>query len=85
MDKEIKKGKIIVSKNGPYLVSGNLPLEKEIIVPDEEGFSCEWKKGKKYPDQENYRLCRCGQSKNKSFCDGCHIESGFNDGDELLR
>jgi CDGSH-type Zn-finger protein len=81
MDKENKKSRIVVSKNGPYLVSGKLPLEKEIIITDEEGFSLEWKKGKKYPDQENYRLCRCGNSKNKPYCDGSHIASNF-DGTE---
>lgn len=77
MEKENKKGKIVISKDGPYLVSGNLPLEKEIIVTDEEGFSCEWKEGKKYPDQESYSLCRCGRSKNMPYCDGAHVASGF--------
>jgi len=41
MKKEIKKGKIVISKNGPYIVSGKLSLEKEIIMLDEEGFFCE--------------------------------------------
>ena len=45
MKKEIKKGKIVVSKDGPYLISGNLPLEKEIITTDKEGEVCCWKKG----------------------------------------
>jgi CDGSH-type Zn-finger protein len=81
MGKEIEKGKIIVSENGPYIVLGKLPLEKEIIVPDEEGFPYKWEKGKKYPDQESYSLCRCGQSKNMPYCDGSHLANGF-DGTE---
>lgn len=81
MDKKVKKGKIVVSKNGPYLVSGNLSLKKEIIDSDSEGFSCKWKDGEKYPDNETYRLCRCGQSKSKPYCDRSHIAAEF-DGTE---
>ncbi|HOX11225.1 MAG TPA: CDGSH iron-sulfur domain-containing protein [Candidatus Moranbacteria bacterium] len=77
MKKEIKKGKIIISKDGPYFVSGNLPLEKETIITDEERLPCEWKKGKKYPEQETYALCRCGKSKNMPYCDGTHVTCGF--------
>jgi CDGSH-type Zn-finger protein len=77
----MKKGKIIISKNGPYLVSGNLPLSKEISTVGKEGEPEEWVKGKEYPRQKSYALCRCGNSKNKPFCDGSHIASGF-DGTE---
>ncbi|MCL5970308.1 MAG: CDGSH iron-sulfur domain-containing protein [Patescibacteria group bacterium] len=69
--------KIVVTKNGPYLVSGSLPLIKEIAVVGEEGEPEKWVKGKKYPKQKNYALCRCGKSKNKPFCDGNHIKEGF--------
>jgi CDGSH-type Zn-finger protein len=81
MPKKNKKGKVIISKDGPYLVSGKLPLAKEIIVPDEEGFPYKWEKGKKYPREESYALCRCGHSKNMPYCDGAHITNGF-DGTE---
>jgi CDGSH-type Zn-finger protein len=74
-------GKIKIAENGPYLVSGSLPLRKEIIAVDENGDSAEWKKGKDYPEQEKYALCRCGHSKNKPFCDGSHTGAGF-DGTE---
>lgn len=80
MNKNNQK-KVMITKNGPYFVSGNLPLAKEIIMPDENGDPIEWVKGDKYPQQEEYALCRCGQSKNKPYCDGTHAKIGF-DGTE---
>jgi len=73
--------KIKVTKNGPYLVSGNLSLKKEIIELDEKGNSIGWKDGEKYLDKENYALCRCGKSKNPPYCDGAHAKVNF-DGTE---
>jgi len=69
--------KIQIKKDGPYLVSGNLPLQKEIIIPNREGYPAKWKKGEKFPAQESYALCRCGHSKNKPFCTGTHSDAGF--------
>ncbi len=66
------KKKIIVSKDGPYLVSGNLLLDRQIIKCDENGDAASWVDGGQFPDQENYALCRCGHSKNKPYCDGTH-------------
>ena len=73
--------KIEVTKNGPYLVSGGLPLAEQHIVTNAEGDSLEWKEGKKYPAQAQYALCRCGHSANKPFCDGTHAKVNF-DGTE---
>lgn len=75
------KTRIIITKNGPYLVSGDLPLDKQMIVPDRKGIPIRWKKEKQYPRQKNYTLCRCGQSKDKPYCDKTHIRIGF-DGTE---
>jgi CDGSH-type Zn-finger protein len=75
------KPKVSITKNGPYLVSGGLPLEKKITVPDEDGNSAKWETGNKFPAQENYALCRCGHSKNKPYCDGSHVKADF-DGTE---
>ena len=74
--------KVTVTKNGPYLVTGGLPLARELIVHDDnEGCPTAWAAGEKYPDMEAYALCRCGQSRNKPFCDGTHVETAF-DGTE---
>ncbi|MCL5069528.1 MAG: CDGSH iron-sulfur domain-containing protein [Actinobacteria bacterium] len=70
--------KVIITKNGPYLVSGKLPLSKVISIVGSSNEPEKWKKGKKYPGQENYALCRCGKSQNKPYCDGTHIKIGFN-------
>ena len=66
------KFKVKVSKNGPYIVSGGVPLSEQIMCIDEEGQCHGWKEGQKYPQQETYALCRCGHSGNKPFCDGIH-------------
>lgn len=76
--------KIKVTKNGPYLVSGSIPLDKEIIIGDDTGCPIRWEKGEEYLPQENYSLCRCGGSKNLPFCDGTHLKNGF-DGKETAK
>ena len=76
-----KNQKVKITKNGPYLVSGNIPLTKEIAEVGAGGCPEKWVKGKKYPPQESYALCRCGRSKNKPYCDSSHLSNGF-DGTE---
>lgn len=73
--------KIKIIKNGPYLVSGDLPMAKQIIVSDSKGVSVRWKEGKHYLRKEKYLLCRCGHSHSKPYCDETHKEIGF-DGTE---
>lgn len=73
--------KVSVTKNGPYLVSGNIPLAKETIIIGKSNEPEEWKRGKEYPQQESYALCRCGKSNNKPFCDRTHANVNF-DGTE---
>ncbi len=74
---EDKKGKIKITKNGPYLVSGVLTLRKEIIASDKNGDSVGYEKGQGYDCPGEYALCRCGASKNKPFCDGSHGKISF--------
>jgi CDGSH-type Zn-finger protein len=80
MEKGIKK-KIVIIKDGPYVVSGSIPLDKETILADENNCSSKWEKGKNYPLKENYSLCRCGKSEHKPYCDGSHLVIHF-DGTE---
>ncbi len=74
------KKKIKVFPNGPYEVTGNVPLNKMRYVLDSKGYAVKYEKIQTYPAQETYHLCRCGKSKNKPFCDGSHLQ-GF-DGTE---
>lgn len=67
--------KIRISNAGPYLVTGNIPLSEKIITPKGNGY--ELKDGRKFPQSEEYALCRCGKSKNAPFCDGSHMLNGF--------
>lgn len=75
MDSQTIK-KIKVLENGPYQVTGNVPLNQLRFVPNAEGASAAYEEVKVYPLQETYHLCRCGRTKNKPFCDGTHLE-GF--------
>lgn len=77
MSKAAGEKKIVVSKDGPYLVSGNIPLDLQVITPNKEGLSWDWKEGKTFQAKASYALCRCGRSKNKPFCDGTHSKIGF--------
>lgn len=78
---EKSEKKIIIQKDGPYLVFGNLPLQKEIAVADKDGEPEKWEKGEKYSCGESYALCRCGGTCKSPFCDGSHTKLKF-DGTE---
>jgi CDGSH-type Zn-finger protein len=72
---------ITILENGPYLVEGDVPVAEQHIEVDKAGQSIEWRVGKTFDHPVKFKLCRCGQSKNKPFCDGTHKEVGF-DGTE---
>ena len=73
--------KITIRPNGPYLLRGGIPLVRKSQVMSEHGEPLIWKKDGAVETDETYRLCRCGQSKSKPFCDNTHTLVAF-DGTE---
>jgi CDGSH-type Zn-finger protein len=76
-----KRRKISITKDGPYIVEGAVPIAVQTIGVDAEGGSEEWLQGKAFEAAESYALCRCGHSRNKPYCDGSHKKARF-DGTE---
>jgi CDGSH-type Zn-finger protein len=73
--------RITVTENGPYRVTGSVPLVPRTIVTDDDGFSVEWDEGEPYPTEASYDLCRCGATRTAPFCDEACDEAAF-DGTE---
>ncbi len=73
--------RIKITRNGPYLVTGNVPIQIQIIATDADGEPNAWIEGGAVEAPDRYLLCRCGHSANKPFCDGTHAKIGF-DGTE---
>ncbi|MFG2058797.1 ferritin-like domain-containing protein [Micromonospora sp. NPDC048930] len=74
--------RIVVLPDGPYVVSGEVPLRrKRKIVSAENDDALTWKTGDNLATERTYALCRCGHSSAKPFCDGTHARIGF-DGTE---
>ena len=72
------KTKITITHNGPYKITGNIPLYNAIIESNKQGESTAWSEGKRHPNTPTPQyLCRCGQSHTKPFCDGAHTETKF--------
>ena len=61
---------ILVSKDGPYRLTGS------VEVVDETGAPVERAEG---ASSEHCALCRCGHSQNKPFCSGMHWYVDFSD------
>lgn len=72
---------IVVSQDGPYVVTGPVTVEYQVICSDDTGASWTWKRGATVPCGDSFKLCRCGLSATKPFCDDSHVAAGF-DGTE---
>lgn len=73
--------KLKVQPDGPYVVSGSVPLRTKEPIVSEHGESLTWRTGDVGDRGAAYALCRCGGSANKPYCDGTHARKGF-DGTE---
>jgi CDGSH-type Zn-finger protein len=73
--------RIVVEKNGPYIVHGHVPLLRKTQIVSEYGEPLTWRKDETLETGDTYRLCRCGHSRTKPFCDDTHLEINF-DGTE---
>lgn len=63
--------------DGPYVVEGRLPLVRTSIVQTDHGEPIGWAPDQPVESREEVKLCRCGHSSDKPFCDGTHRTIGF--------
>ena len=75
---------ITAAPNGPYLVSGTVPLYRRRAVHSEHGEPLTWVTTEALEPRERYALCRCGESANKPYCDGTHARVGFDTLDDAV-
>lgn len=62
-----------VSPDGPYVISGTgATIRDAVIATNEQGVSVRYQLGNKVDLVDGTRLCRCGHSKTKPYCDGSH-------------
>lgn len=79
---EVKTEQAIdVTVNGPYHVTGAIPLVRVRKIPGDRGSFTDWEVYETIETEDEYWLCRCGHSDNKPFCTGMHEKVGF-DGTE---
>lgn len=75
------RAEIQVEANGPYHLSGHVPIGRVAKVADEAGKFVDWDVYETLEVDGDVRLCRCGESKTKPFCDDTHLTNAF-DGTE---
>jgi CDGSH-type Zn-finger protein len=68
---------ITVRKRGPYIVRGGVPISRCRPVVSEHGEPAGWQTTERFDTQAVVTLCRCGQSRNKPFCDATHRTESF--------
>jgi CDGSH-type Zn-finger protein len=71
-----KNPRIKIAKDGPYILTGGVPVVREVIVAAPDGESVGWAQRETVTDKD-CALCRCGASGSKPMCDGSHALVGF--------
>ncbi len=62
MAHEQSQARVVIAENGPYIVSGGVPLSKQTIGSSANGDSEAWRESGIFPPAEKYALCWCGCS-----------------------
>jgi len=65
-----KDARIQVSENGPYIVSGWIPLTKLTISTDVEGYPQSYVVGEEVPSRRDVCFVRAAGSPEQTICDG---------------
>lgn len=73
--------RVVVRRNGPLAVEGDVPLIRTEILQTEHGEPYAWREGPTFVTDAEYLLCRCGGSARMPFCDRACETNGF-DGTE---
>lgn len=77
MNQESSAACIRIVENGPYIVTGGVPLWDYTVLSDRMATAVDYRPDREYPSPQTYSLCRCGKSKHMPYCDGTHAHVGF--------
>ncbi len=82
MSADPEQPRITIESDGPYIVSGGVPLTERYIERGATGDALTWEpigaaRGDTPAPSATYALCRCGQSQDKPYCDGAHAQADF--------
>ncbi len=76
-DENAREYKVIIVSHGPYIIKGGLPVNRVRVVFDKDDIPVRYELVETYPAQETTSLCRCGNTRNRPFCDGTHNDIYF--------